>query len=792
MALGVPNIAAAGVAIHPDLTGFGRELQTKMPGLLGAAGGLAGGAFIASLGTALGAANVFAGFETNMSRITGLVGLATDEVARMGEELKEIAPAVGVGPEELADALYFVVSAGIDAADAVEVVETSARAAQAGLGDLATIADAVTSAMNAYGPEVLSAEEATDILVATVREGKAEAAELGGAIGRVIPIASEAGVSFNEVGAAIASMTLTGLDANEAVTALRGVFGTLVSPTKEARDVLQSVGLTAEGLRQTLDEEGLLVVLQILNDRFGNNLDLLSTIVPNIRALTGFLSLMGDNAGTVEGIFAEMNDVAGATDAAFGAVAETTEFKLSQAMATLKTALTEAGVEAAPAMIAAVENLLPVLTDLIPLLANTGTSFLNFFASLQPGIVVAQDVLLGIEGFGAAFGSIFTGNFDFDASDLISSLAGLRDGIQAGRDPALELANQLAALGRIADVDAAGLRRFQQEAGLTNAEMQAVAATFFEGARAGKDVGFTYAELVTLFGSIPGALDSVTAAAAGADQKFFNMAASGQGAAGAIAGVSGAAADLETADAVEELSAIDQAFLDATESGDSLRTVIQEIADPVFAAINSFQEYKDLLDEVKDDGKVTAEEQLDLAEAALQVGADFGTASTDLGAALQAIAAASGQTVGDVIADLQSIGIEVDGGEITAPIVTGMLTALDGLGARFAARTNEELAQARNIIEDTQGIKSPSTVWRDNVGAPIGAGIAEGIALSAGQIESALVDAVPLPAAPAGPAVSRTSSVQIINPSTRDLLRDADRAVGVLATHDLMADLVGA
>lgn len=790
--LGVPNIAAAGVAIHPDLTGFGRELQTKMPGLLGAAGGIAGTAFIASLGTALGAANVFAGFETNMSRITGLVGLATDEVARMGEELKEIAPAVGVGPEELADALYFVVSAGIDAADAVEVVETSARAAQAGLGDLATIADAVTSAMNAYGPEVLSAEEATDILVATVREGKAEAAELGGAIGRVIPIASEAGVSFNEVGAAVASMTLTGLDANEAVTALRGVFGTLVSPTKEARDVLESVGLTTEGLRQTLDEEGLLAVLQILNDRFGTNLDLLSTIVPNIRALTGFLSLMGDNAGTVEGIFAEMNDVAGATDAAFGAVAETTEFKLSQAMATLKTALTEAGVEAAPAMIAAVENLLPVLTDLIPLLANTGTSFLNFFASLQPGIVVAQDVLLGIEGFGAAFGSLFTGDLSFDSSDLISEIAGLRDTIQSGADPAVALANHIVHLGQISEVTSDGVRRLQQEAGLSNTEMQAVAATFFDAVAAGREVGFTYADLVNIFGGIPGALDVVTSAAAGADQKFLNMAASGSGAAGAIGGVAGAAADLETADAVEELSAIDQAFLDAVESGESLRTVIQEIADPVFAAISSFQEYKDTLDEVKEDGKVTGEEQLRLAEAALQVGADFGTANTDLQAALQAIAAASGQTVGDVIADLESIGIEVDGGEITAPIVSGMLTALDGLGASFAARTNEELAIARNIIEDTQGIKSPSTVWRDNVGAPIGAGIAEGIALSAGQIESALVDAVPLPAAPAGTQVNRSTAIQIFNPSTRDLLRDTDRAVGVAATHDLMADLVGA
>ncbi len=54
--------------------------------------------------------------------------------------------------DEEAEALFFITSAGLEEKEALDMLEVSARAAAAGLGDIATIADAVTSAANAYGP----------------------------------------------------------------------------------------------------------------------------------------------------------------------------------------------------------------------------------------------------------------------------------------------------------------------------------------------------------------------------------------------------------------------------------------------------------------------------------------------------------------------------------------------------------------------------------------------------------------------------------------------------------------
>lgn len=173
-------------------------------------------------------------FESSMSKIIGLVGISKEQVAEWNNEILKMAGAVGKAPKELAEALYFITSAGIKGSEAMDILEASAKAASAGLGETKTIADLLTSAMSAYGMKNLSAAKATDILVAAVREGKGEASEFAGALGKVLPIASEMGVRFDEVAAATAAMSRTGLDVNEATTALRGILSSLLSPTREA------------------------------------------------------------------------------------------------------------------------------------------------------------------------------------------------------------------------------------------------------------------------------------------------------------------------------------------------------------------------------------------------------------------------------------------------------------------------------------------------------------------------------------------------------------------------------
>ena len=282
-------------------------------------------------------------FEASMSKIVGLVGIAKDQVDAWGKDILEMAPRLGKAPKELADALFFVTSAGIRGAEAMEVLEMSAKASASGLGETKIVADLVTSAMNAYGKENLSAANATDILTATVREGKAEATDLAQAMGQVLPIASEMGVSFDQVGAAVAGMTRTGTNATTAAMQLKQMLNSMLKPSNQAEDALSRMGTSSAELRKQIEEEGLLAVMERLRVLTHSNSNEMAQIFPNIRALSGILDLMGKNAEGNAEIFNALSDSTGAADKAFQAASETAEFKLNQSISAVKTTLTEFG-----------------------------------------------------------------------------------------------------------------------------------------------------------------------------------------------------------------------------------------------------------------------------------------------------------------------------------------------------------------------------------------------------------------------------------------------------------------
>lgn len=287
-------------------------------------------------------------FDTSMTKLISLVGISRKEVATLRDEVKGLARDVAINPSELASGLYFIMSSGIeDTASAMDVLTQSAKAAASGLGETQQIADLVTSAMNAYGHSNIDATRTLDILIAAVKEGKAEAQDMAGALGKVLPIAAAIGVKFEEVAGAVAAMTRLGLDANESVTALRRIFTQFIKPAKESVELIESVGLSYAGLRKELDED-LLGALFHLKDAFNGNIEAMARAFPNVRALVGVLNLLGENADEARRIFDEVVYSAGSLDEAFKETQQTLGYKLNRAVAQIQTSFIEFGDAVAP------------------------------------------------------------------------------------------------------------------------------------------------------------------------------------------------------------------------------------------------------------------------------------------------------------------------------------------------------------------------------------------------------------------------------------------------------------
>ena len=354
-------------------------------------------------------------FDKSMTSIQALVGVSAEEVAKMGDAAKKMAVDTGKGANEAAEAMFFITSAGLRGAKAMDVLEMSLKAAAVGLGETKTIADLSTSALNAYGEENLSASGATDILTAAVREGKLEASQLAGAMGGVIPIASNMGIGFDQVGAAMAAMSKTGTSASEGATQLNAILASLKKPTDGAVKALETMGMTTESVQSSLKEDGLLSTLEMLQQGLKQTGQDTTAIFPNIRALKGVLDLTGAGLEDNRKVFDALSKSMGATDKAFEATSKSASFKMTKGLNSMKSSLLEVGQVILVAIAPAVEKLGNFFTSLSekfkalsPTTKKIIVAFVGIVAALGPVIAIIGTLMTMAPAIGAAF-TVMTG-----------------------------------------------------------------------------------------------------------------------------------------------------------------------------------------------------------------------------------------------------------------------------------------------------------------------------------------------------------------------------------------------
>ena len=295
-------------------------------------------------------------YEFAMAQIEGLAGVPKDMVQAWSASIKELATTTSIGPTKLADALYFVASSGFEGAEALKITEMSAKAMAAGMGDAAHIADMLTSSMNAYKTSGLTATRALDIFTAAIREGKIEPEQFASTIGSVLPVASELGVSLDQVAAAMAAMSLGGASASNAATYLRNVMQKIADPTAEVQKMLISMGTSAEALRNSLAGDGLMATLlkmRELADEFGESL---FDLFPEVRGLIGVLNLTGENLQFNLKIFEEVLQSTGDFEKAFAVASDTMQYKWNRALAVSQTAMLTLGKTIAGVILPVVER----------------------------------------------------------------------------------------------------------------------------------------------------------------------------------------------------------------------------------------------------------------------------------------------------------------------------------------------------------------------------------------------------------------------------------------------------
>ncbi len=226
-------------------------------------------------GLALGGLGAFAGlaYEGVKSAISfqeGLTSLATGagesekNLKKVGDGILSISGQTATSSTDLTNGMYMIESAGYHGAAGLSVLKAAAEGAKVGNADLQTVADALTSTLNAYGMKASNATAVTNEMVATVAAGKMHMNDLAQSLSAVLPTAAAAGISYAQVGGAIATMTSQGMSAQQATQDLANTIRSLQNPNQTAISEMQQLGLNSQDVAKNIGKNGLTGTLSTL------------------------------------------------------------------------------------------------------------------------------------------------------------------------------------------------------------------------------------------------------------------------------------------------------------------------------------------------------------------------------------------------------------------------------------------------------------------------------------------------------------------------------------------------
>lgn len=242
-------------------------------------------------------------------------------VSQLSDTANAAAMKFGKKTDEMASAEYNLISAGIDAAKVNYALDASAKLAIGGITDMGTASNGLTSVLNAYNLAAEQSEEVTDAMFVAMKRGKTTIGELSGVIGRVAPLASNVGVSINEMFGSIATATLSGQKTEEAATGLKAALSNIMKPTSEGAKLADSLGLAFDA--EALKAKGLRGVLDDVYASTKGDVGMMTQLFGSVEALNFVFAIMKNNGDTFTSVMNDMNRKGGSTEEAYRKMADT-------------------------------------------------------------------------------------------------------------------------------------------------------------------------------------------------------------------------------------------------------------------------------------------------------------------------------------------------------------------------------------------------------------------------------------------------------------------------------------
>lgn len=197
-------------------------------------------------------------FEAQLSTIQALTGATDTEMAKMQTLALKMGAATKYNALEAAQAIEELLKAGLTPATVqAGGLEAALNLATAGELDLAAAAEIMSTALNAFQEDGMTAAQAANILAGTANASATSVEELRYSLSMSSAVAAGLGMNFEDVNIALGLFANRGLKGSDAGTSLKTMLQTLQPVTDEQIELFRTLGLvTKDGSNQFFDAAG--------------------------------------------------------------------------------------------------------------------------------------------------------------------------------------------------------------------------------------------------------------------------------------------------------------------------------------------------------------------------------------------------------------------------------------------------------------------------------------------------------------------------------------------------------
>jgi TP901 family phage tail tape measure protein len=376
---------------------------------------LAGVAAFAAIGLAVKQAiGIFAKFEQAMANVRSVTDATAEDFNELNEAALEAGETTRFTATQAAEALYFLASAGFDAAESIAALDGVMKLAGATGSDLAFTASTVAATISQFSLEAEDATRVANVFSAAISNSQATMAKLQTALKQVGPISGALNISLEETTASLEALFNAGFAGEQAGTALRNILLDLSNSTGPVVQRLKQLGIAFEDINP--EKVGLTNAIETLAE---SGIDLGEVFGKRVAAQMLVLAKTGGDA--LRELEAEITNTNSAAE-----MYATQNDTLAGSIDFLKSAVESASIKL-------VAELAPALRGIIDFLTMVVNGFNQLPGPVKTGIAIFAAGIPIVTGLTFAFTSLAAvlGTIAAPVTIIVGSIAALT-GVMVG------------------------------------------------------------------------------------------------------------------------------------------------------------------------------------------------------------------------------------------------------------------------------------------------------------------------------------------------------------------------